>query len=295
LERAQVTIRAGGASASGRGVQPCALDHPQRSRRAGRGPGSGAARLPVLRWAARRAQALAARHRAQFLLVLAAGEPSRRPRRLRRPRRRARGARRGGARGAGDARCGQAHAQRRDRRAARAVPRGAGASRARGPFVPGDRARRGHPDRHGDVAARARAAAARRGRPRRPPGRGAEGGAVTRGEASKLLPADADGELDPAAALAPDAHLPATAQAPAAHEALRGMSAAIRAKADYHVAPAGFAQRLGEAVPPSPGETPLRFRLPRWLPSAAAFAGAVALAWVIALAAMRPGEDERLA
>jgi anti-sigma factor RsiW len=118
---------------------------------------------------------------------------------------------------------------------------------------------------------------------------------MTRDEALKLLHAYADGELDPAKALELDAHLAGNAQTRAAFEALQGMSAAIRDKAEYHVAPAAFAQRLAEAVPPSPGESSRRFRLPRWLPSAAAFAGAVALAWVIALAAMRPGEDERLA
>ena len=118
---------------------------------------------------------------------------------------------------------------------------------------------------------------------------------MTRDEALKLLHAYADGELDAAKALEFDAHLAENAQTRAAFEALQGMSAAIRAKAEYHVAPAAFAQRLAASVPPSPGESPLRFRLPRWLPSAAVFAGAVALAWVIALAAMRPGEDERLA
>jgi anti-sigma factor RsiW len=118
---------------------------------------------------------------------------------------------------------------------------------------------------------------------------------MTREEALKLLHAYADGELDPAKALELEAHLAENASARAACEALVGMSAAIRAKADYHVAPAAFAQRLAASVPPAPGDSPQRFALPRWLASAAAIAGVAALAWMVATMAMRPGEDERLA
>jgi len=113
-------------------------------------------------------------------------------------------------------------------------------------------------------------------------------------EAMKLLHAYVDGELDAARTLELDAHLAEDAATRAACEALRGMSAAIRGKADYHVAPAPFAQRLADAVPPSPGTSLRRFRLPRWLPAAAAVAGVVALAWVIAIVALRPGDDQRL-
>jgi anti-sigma factor RsiW len=118
---------------------------------------------------------------------------------------------------------------------------------------------------------------------------------MTREEALKLLHAYADGELDPAKTLELEAHLAENASTRAACEALRGMSAAIRAKADYHVAPAAFAQRLAASVPPAPGDSPRRFRLPRWLPAAAAMAGVAALAWMVATVSMRPGEDERLA
>jgi len=119
---------------------------------------------------------------------------------------------------------------------------------------------------------------------------------MTHEEALKLLQAYVDGELDAARAVELEAHLAENAAARAACEGLRGMSAAIRAKADYYVAPAAFARRLAASVPLAPEERARRrFSLPRWLPQAAAFAGVVALAWVIAIPAMRPGEDERLA
>src|SRR5215472_8113277 len=110
---------------------------------------------------------------------------------------------------------------------------------------------------------------------------------MTRDDALKLLHAYVDGELDAAKTLELDAHLAEDASTRAACEALRGMSAAIRGKADYHVAPGAFAQRLADAVPPSAGGGPRRFGLLRWLPAAGAVACAVALAWVIAIAAMR--------
>jgi len=118
---------------------------------------------------------------------------------------------------------------------------------------------------------------------------------MTDDEALRLLHAYVDGELDSAKTLEVEAYLAENPSARAACERLRGMSAAIRAKADYHAAPAAFAERLAAAVPPAPKSRGLRFALPRWLPSAAAVAGVAFLAWVAAAALMRPGEDERLA
>ncbi|HXZ55118.1 MAG TPA: anti-sigma factor [Burkholderiales bacterium] len=118
---------------------------------------------------------------------------------------------------------------------------------------------------------------------------------MTNEEALRLLHAYADGELDPARMLELEAHLAANPSARAACERLRGLSAAIRAKADYHAAPAGLAERLAASIPPAPVTRPRRFAVPRWLPSAAAVAGFALLAWIAATVAMRPGEDERLA
>jgi anti-sigma factor RsiW len=118
---------------------------------------------------------------------------------------------------------------------------------------------------------------------------------MTREETFRLLHAYVDGELDPAKTLELEAHLAENPSARAACETLRGMSAAIRAKVDYHPAPAEFARRLSASVPLAPDEKPRRFARPRWLLSAAAFAGVAVLAWVAATLVMRPGENERLA
>jgi anti-sigma factor RsiW len=118
---------------------------------------------------------------------------------------------------------------------------------------------------------------------------------MTHDEAMRLLHAYVDGELDPAKAVEIEAHLAENPAARAACERLRGMAAAIRAKVDYHVAPAALAERLAAAVPAAPQERARRFALPRWLVSAAAFAGVALLAWIAATLLVRPGDDERLA
>jgi anti-sigma factor RsiW len=114
-------------------------------------------------------------------------------------------------------------------------------------------------------------------------------------EACRLLHAYVDGELDPAKTLELEAHLAENPSARAACERLRGMSAAIRDQADYHAAPAALARRLRASVPPEPEGSRGRLGFPRWLRSAAAFAGVAALAWTAATLVMRPGESERLA
>jgi len=82
---------------------------------------------------------------------------------------------------------------------------------------------------------------------------------MTREEALKLVHAYVDGELDPSKALELEAHFAENPTTRAACENLRGMSAAIRAKADYHVAPTAFAQRLAASVPAAPGESPRHY------------------------------------
>ena len=118
---------------------------------------------------------------------------------------------------------------------------------------------------------------------------------MTNGEALRLLHAYVDGELDPVKMLELEAHLAENPAARAACERLRGLSAAIRAKVDYHPAPAALAERLAGAIPPAPGRRPRPFAFPRWLPSAAVVAGFALLAWIAAVTLTRPGEDERLA
>ena len=118
---------------------------------------------------------------------------------------------------------------------------------------------------------------------------------MTRDEARRLLHAYVDGELDAARALELEAHLAENPATRAACENLRGMSAAIRAKAEYHVAPGELAERLAASVPPVPGDAPRRFVLPRWIAPAAALVGVALVAWLVGTVAMRPGEDERLA
>lgn len=118
---------------------------------------------------------------------------------------------------------------------------------------------------------------------------------MTREEAKRLLHAYADGELDPSKTLELEAYLAENPSTRAEYEGLRGMSAAIRAKAEYYTAPIGLAERLAGSVPPAPEHGPRRFVLPRWLIPAAALAGVAVLAWVTATLAMRPGEDERIA
>lgn len=118
---------------------------------------------------------------------------------------------------------------------------------------------------------------------------------MTRDEARRLMHAYVDGELDAVKALEFEAHLAENPSARAACESLRGLSAAIRAKAEYHVAPSEFAERLAASVPPVPEGPPRRYALPHWLVPGAALVGVAMLSWLTATVAMRPGEDERLA
>lgn len=118
---------------------------------------------------------------------------------------------------------------------------------------------------------------------------------MTHEEASGLLHAYVDGELDPAKSLEFETHLAANPAARAACERLREMSAAIRDGADYYPAPDALTARLRASVPAVPGEAPRRADRWGWLKPAAAFAAVAIVTWVVAIATLRPGEDERIA
>jgi len=118
---------------------------------------------------------------------------------------------------------------------------------------------------------------------------------MTREEAMRLLHAYVDGELDPAKSFELEEYLAENPSALAACEALRGMSASIRAKAEYHPAPAELARRLGASVPPAPGEKPRRFTPPRWLRSAVVLAGTALAIWIAAIWVTQSRLDEALA
>jgi anti-sigma factor RsiW len=74
------------------------------------------------------------------------------------------------------------------------------------------------------------------------------------------------------------------------------MAAAIRDQAEYYRTPASLAGRLRASVPAVPDTaSPARMLRWNWLRPAAAFAVAAVLTWIVALATLRPGEDERIA
>ncbi|HLX79966.1 MAG TPA: anti-sigma factor [Burkholderiales bacterium] len=121
---------------------------------------------------------------------------------------------------------------------------------------------------------------------------------MTNEEAGAMLHAYVDGELEPSRCVELEAHLAANPAARAACERLRGMSAAIREKADYHAAPATLlgpllAQVSGPAA--SPATSAPRPSIWRLLPgTGVAMAAAAFLTWTIATGYLRPGETERI-
>ena len=110
-------------------------------------------------------------------------------------------------------------------------------------------------------------------------------------ETGRLLNAYLDGELDPVNSRDFEAQLAASAELRAALESMRGQSAAIRAVADYHVAPESLRARIGAAAQPAERVRGVRAR---WWRGAAALA-LVALASVaLTLWFVRPGADREL-
>jgi anti-sigma factor RsiW len=112
-------------------------------------------------------------------------------------------------------------------------------------------------------------------------------------EATKLLHAYVDGELDPARSVELEAHLAENAASRAAYERLLELSAVVRANAEYHSAPASLAAGLRKAIPIAP-EAPRRML--RWdsLRPAAALATVALVTWAATFAWLRPGQEDRI-
>jgi anti-sigma factor RsiW len=111
---------------------------------------------------------------------------------------------------------------------------------------------------------------------------------MTRHEDSTTLHAYLDGELDPVNSRALEARLAESAGLRAELERLREQSAAIRATADYHAAPAALRRRiqasLGGAARPEPVWK-------RWWRGAAALTASAAAAAALTLWVVRPSAD----
>ena len=116
-------------------------------------------------------------------------------------------------------------------------------------------------------------------------------------EATRLLHAYADGELDSGASLELEALLERDPQLRAACDRIREMSRAIRDQADYHRAPESLASRLLASVPAMPDAPREARRKPawNWLVPAGAFATAATLTWLVALGTLRPSADDGIA
>ena len=109
-------------------------------------------------------------------------------------------------------------------------------------------------------------------------------------EASRLLNAYVDRELDASKSLELEAQLAADPALRERFERLRELSAGIREKAEYHAAPASLVARLSAALPRAAGAAP--WRATRWIAPIAAAALVAVLAVGIAL--VRPGDEEAL-
>jgi anti-sigma factor RsiW len=77
-------------------------------------------------------------------------------------------------------------------------------------------------------------------------------------------------------------------------EADREISAAIRAHADYHRAPASLATDVMSSLP-ADEVPPQRPRWQYWLAQGAAMAGVALVTWAATMGYLRPGDDERRA
>ncbi|HXT01055.1 MAG TPA: anti-sigma factor [Elusimicrobiota bacterium] len=101
-------------------------------------------------------------------------------------------------------------------------------------------------------------------------------------EASELLGALADGELEPARRAAAEAHLSACAACAGRLRALRGLSSAVRAEAPYHRAPADLRARVERALRGSRGPA-----LSSWRARVAPGLAGAAVGFACALFALR--------
>jgi len=131
---------------------------------------------------------------------------------------------------------------------------------------------------------------------------------MTREEGNRLLHAHIDGGLDVGKALELEAHLVQNPSMRMACERLRQMSAAIREKGHYYVAPAWLEARVRAAIAAEAGAAPAWpswqawlkparsfVTVADWLRPAASFAAVALVTWVVALGYMRPGEDKHIA
>ncbi|HEV7478158.1 MAG TPA: anti-sigma factor [Burkholderiales bacterium] len=112
-------------------------------------------------------------------------------------------------------------------------------------------------------------------------------------DATKLLHAYVDGELDPAASLELEAQLAADPSLRAAHEHLRALSAEIQSKADYRGAPEGLRARIESSLAADEPSPPARRHASRRL-AALALTGIAAIALILAAVVFRPADNERL-
>jgi anti-sigma factor RsiW len=118
---------------------------------------------------------------------------------------------------------------------------------------------------------------------------------VTGEEAAAMLHAYVDGELDPSKCVELEAHLAENPAARAACERLRGLSAAIREKADYHTAPASLVAQLRDRAT-GPAEAASRPSIWRGWPGMGVALTAVAfITWTAAVGYLRPDENDRIA
>lgn len=118
---------------------------------------------------------------------------------------------------------------------------------------------------------------------------------MTHEEATALMHAYVDGELDPAKCLELEAHLTASPAARAACERLREISAAIRDEADYHPAPAALVAQLRDPAAGSREAAPRRSIWRGWPGMGVALTAVAFITWTAAVDYLRPGENERIA
>ncbi len=113
---------------------------------------------------------------------------------------------------------------------------------------------------------------------------------------AQQLNALVDGELDLVRQLDLESRLESDAGLRAEASALRTLSQSVRARADYHTAPAALRERLtGRAAGKAPN---LRPRLGRWWtswrPLATSFGFVALFGWAITATLLRPSHDDRL-